>query len=462
MIPPYIPLALLLFFTQSNAEPIHIPLSGRSTAPRDLDYWRAAAEHLRSKYNYSNSSSTTTRRGVAGRRSTAGIGITNQQTDASYFGSVNIGSPAQSLNVILDTGSSDLWVVTEQCRTCSRGTPLFNTGSSSSVKLSSQTTNIRYGSGEVDGSLAADTVEMGGFTIDQQVLLAVDQTSQDLLTGSVSGIMGLAFSSLSSTESTPFWEALANNNQLTDQEMGFWLTRFRGSQQVAEEEPGGVFTLGGVNNTLFTGDIEFLPTTGTPSFWLLNLMGASVNGKSVSITTGNSALSAIDTGTTLVGGPSADVQAIWDAVPNSNPVQGMDGFFAFPCDTDVTVSMSFGGKSWDISPTDMNLGPLTTGSQDCLGGIFDLSLGSNIESGSGNPNWVVGATFLKNVYSVFRNGNPPQIGFAQLSDAAGGSDAHDFSFKINIGSRFTSYSFRCSVLAFGDFRSILDFIRQWK
>jgi len=170
---------------------------------------------------------------------------------------------------------------------------LFNTGSSSSVKLSSQGTNIRYGSGEVDGQLASDTVEMGGFTIDQQTFcmynpdgvpisclilffrsVAVDQTSQDLLTGSVSGIMGLAFDSLSSTESTPFWQALANGNQLTDPEMGFWLTRFRGTNQVAEEEPGGVFTLGGVNNTLFTGDIEFLETTGRPSFWLLNLMGA--------------------------------------------------------------------------------------------------------------------------------------------------------------------------------------------
>ncbi|KAK7448817.1 hypothetical protein VKT23_013547 [Stygiomarasmius scandens] len=419
MIPPYLSLALFLLSAQANADPIHVPLSARSTAPRDLDYWRAAAEGLRAKYNYSNSS--TSRRSVTGRRSVAGIGIVNQQTDASYFGTVNIGTPAQSLNVILDTGSSDLWVATDQCTTCSRGTPLFTTGSSSSVKVSSQGTNIRYGSGEVDGQLASDTVEMGGFTIDQQTFLAVDQTSQDLLTGSVSGIMGLAFDSLSSTESTPFWQALANGNQLTDPEMGFWLTRFRGTDQVAEEEPGGVFTLGGVNNTLFTGDIEFLETTGRPSFWLLNLMGLKVNGQSVSVATGNSALSAIDTGTTLVGGPSADVQALWNAVPNSGPVSNMDGFFAFPCDTDVTVSMTFGGKSWDISPQDMNLGPINSRSQFCLGGVFDLSLGSNIESGSGNPNWVVGATFLKNVYSVFRNGNPPQIGFAQLSDAAGGS-----------------------------------------
>lgn len=54
--------------------------------------------------------------------------------------------------------------------------------------------------------------------------------------------------------------------------------------------------------------------------------------------------------------------------------------------------MAFGGKSWSISTDDMNLG--TVGDGLCLGGIFDLGLGSNIGSGSGNPSWVVGDTFL--------------------------------------------------------------------
>lgn len=62
------------------------------------------------------------------------------------------------------------------------------------------------------------------------------------------------------------------------------------------------------------------------------------------------------------------------------------------CSTNVQVSFSFGGKSWPISTDDMNLG--TVGGGMCLGGIFDLGLGSNIGSGGGNPSWVVGDTFL--------------------------------------------------------------------
>lgn len=99
----------------------------------------------------------------------------------------------------------------------------------------------------------------------------------------------------------------------------------------------------------------------------------------------------------------------------------------------------------------MNLG--TVSKSQCLGGIFDISQGTNIGSDSSVPSWIVGDTFLvrvshfpklvntalalealtdmialilaldeqKNVYAVFRQ-NPPAVGFAQLSSAAGGSD----------------------------------------
>jgi cathepsin D len=53
----------------------------------------------------------------------------------------------------------------------------------------------------------------------------------------------------------------------------------------------------------------------------------TVQGKKVQIT---SATSAIDTGTTLIGGPSTDVQNIWAQVPGSLPLNGdMQGFYGF-------------------------------------------------------------------------------------------------------------------------------------
>lgn len=148
------------------------------------------------------------------------------------------------------------------------------------------------------------------------------------------------------------------------------------------------------------------------------MSGITVQGNNVPITT-SSAISAIDTGTTLIGGPSTDVKNIWAAVPGSSPLTGNNlGFYGFPCSTKVEITLSFGGDFWPISSADMNVGTADTAGL-CMGAIFDFDV-TNAGGGSVNPNWVVGDTFLKNVYSVFR-AKPPSIGFAQLSDAAGGS-----------------------------------------
>jgi cathepsin D len=91
--------------------------------------------------------------------------------------------------------------------------------------------------------------------------------------------MGLAFDTISSTRSTPFWQALTNGNQLQDPEMSFWLNRVRNDPNAQQNEFGGIFTLGGTNSTLFSGDIDFQNMPGQqPSFWLLSLTGKSTNG----------------------------------------------------------------------------------------------------------------------------------------------------------------------------------------
>lgn len=66
------------------------------------------------------------------------------------------------------------------------------------------------------------------------------------------------------------------------------------------------------------------------------MIGVTVQGKSVPITTGASALSAIDTGTTLIGGPTDDVKAIWAAVPGAAAVTSNPGFFSFRAFPSIT------------------------------------------------------------------------------------------------------------------------------
>jgi cathepsin D len=85
--------------------------------------------------------------------------------------------------------------------------------------------------------------------------------------------MGLGFDSIAQSRATPFWQALAEGNHLTTPEMSFQFTRFVDDPSARTLEFGGIFTLGGTNSSLFTGDIDFvdLPSNVVPSFWLLPL-----------------------------------------------------------------------------------------------------------------------------------------------------------------------------------------------
>jgi cathepsin D len=145
--------------------------------------------------------------------------------------------------------------------------------------------------------------------------------------------------------------------------------------------------MGFVNNSLYTGDIDFqnIPS-GQVSYWILPLTGITVQGNEVTLPTGSSSFAAIDTGTTLVGGPPSAIAALYAQIPGSAPASGnYDGYYTYPCDTSVTVSLSFGGNSWPISPDDFKM---TESEGQCVGAFFQLTTGNSA------PSWIIGDTFL--------------------------------------------------------------------
>jgi cathepsin D len=159
-----------------------------------------------------------------------------------------------------------------------------------------------------------------------------------------------------------------------------------------------------VNNSLYTGDIDWQNVQSPPTYWILPmtckyiclsalkklnigcLKALTVQGNSIT-TSSSTSLSAIDTGTTLVGGPSSVIQSIYQQIPGSAPGSGnWEGYWTYPCSTQVNMAISFGGPSWPIAPADFRLTSLS--SSQCIGAFFELSTGGSA------PSWIVGDTFL--------------------------------------------------------------------
>lgn len=116
--------------------------------------------------------------------------------------------------------------------------------------------------------------------------------------------------------------------------------------------------------------------------------------------------SAIDTGTTLVVAQASQVRQFYAAIPGSKDASATvgQGFYTFPCSTTQKVSFTFGNRAFSISPNLFNLGRVSSRSSDCVGAIVGSSSISF---------WVVGDTFLQNVYLTFDLGNN-RVGFATL------------------------------------------------
>lgn len=96
------------------------------------------------------------------------VPLTNQM-DCSYYGEILLGTPPQAFNVIFDTGSSDTWIMGKNCtsESCKRHAK-FDSSASSSYKKNGTAFSVVYGTGQVAGIIATDTMQIGGLTINEQ------------------------------------------------------------------------------------------------------------------------------------------------------------------------------------------------------------------------------------------------------------------------------------------------------
>lgn len=156
------------------------------------------------------------------------------------------------------------------------------------------------------------------------------------------------------------------------------------------------------------------------------MVGMTMQGTSIPMNAGSSV--AVDTGTTLIGGPADTVASIFGAIPGARQMSGAyRNYYEYPCTTKIDFQIVFGGFTIRISDRDFNLGRYGSDQAYCTGAVFiqNLPAGSPVQ-------WIVGDSALKNVYSVYRF-DPPAVGFAQLAGAAGSSSGGGSAASVPSG-----------------------------
>ncbi|KAK8035423.1 Bcap12, partial [Apiospora rasikravindrae] len=320
---------------------------------------------------------------------------------AAYLAELTVGTsiPPQKVDVLLDTGSFELWVnpdcdksnVLVFCNEFGKYDPI----KSSTSKDLAQGFSIQYGSGSSSGIYYADDITISGAKITGQQF-GVANTS-DLLWFGIMGLgrgKGNGFINYNTILDSIVAERYANS-RLFSMDLG--------SQRLPDGPAiSGEIVFGGVDRNKYAGNLAKVAIDGADSHYTVLLTGVTHRPPTAQTTrpVTRAALPIIvDSGTTLSLLPQALVQALAEQFPGA--ASDGRGGYKVPCSyqqqpgtVSFSLATSFSGSSG--SDVTINL-PYSefiwnAGNNNCyLGAWYDNSVNVHI----------LGDTFLRGAYVVF-------------------------------------------------------------
>jgi len=319
--------------------------------------------------------------------------VINDYMNAQYYGEVDVGSPGQKELVVFDTGSANLWVPNKKPWFSSHN--LYDHSKSSTYAANGTAFKIRYGSGPVSGFYSADDVAIGSLRLTKYTFAEVTDTSGLGLgyrLGKFDGILGLGWDSISIDGVPTPMRALVDSKQLAQPVFAFYL---------GNNQPGEL-VFGGVDPKHYTGDFVFVPLS-SESYWEVALDGVKLGDAQVSST--KSAI--VDSGTSLLAGPSAEVKAI-AAKLGAKSILGRE--YTVDCSADLpALTFTLGGKDYALQKPDLIL---QQSGSTCILGLMAVDVPA-----PRGPLWILGDVFMRKYYVQFDWGQK-RLGFATAATAS--------------------------------------------
>lgn len=304
--------------------------------------------------------------------------------NAQYFAEISIGTPPQSFKVVLDTGSSNLWVPSSQCGSiaCYLHTK-YDSDSSSTYKSNGSSFAIQYGSGSLSGFVSQDTVTIGDIKIPSQDFAeATEEPGLAFAFGRFDGILGLGFDTISVNHIVPPFYSMVNQKLIDSGVFAFYL----GNADEDGDNSEAVF--GGVDKSHYTGKITTIPLR-RKAYWEVDLDAISL-GKDTAELDNTGVI--LDTGTSLIALPSSLAEMLNSQI---GAKKGYNGQYSIDCSKksslpDVTFKLA--GYDFSLPASDYIL--------EVSGSCISTFMGMDFPEPVG-PLAILGDAFLRRYYSIY-------------------------------------------------------------
>ena len=208
-------------------------------------------------------------------------------SNAQYYGSISLGTPAQKFKVVFDTGSSNLWVPSTRCKSIACTLHAKYDAKKSSTYVANGTIfNITYGSGSLTGVFSSETLTFAGLTVLNQTFAeSTNEPGLAFALGKFDGIFGLAFDTISVNRVVPPFVNLVQTTLKNNQFFGVYYTDMSSGKK-------SMITFGEINQSHYVGPLLSVPVT-RKAYWEVELQKVSIDGTTFS---SPSRRAAIDTG----------------------------------------------------------------------------------------------------------------------------------------------------------------------
>ncbi|XP_036308597.1 chymosin-like [Pipistrellus kuhlii] len=309
--------------------------------------------------------------------------------DCQYFGKISIGTPPQEFTVIFDTGSSDLWVPSVYCKSkaCQKH-HRFDPAKSSTFRDLGKPLTIQYGTGSMEGVLGTDTVVVSDIVDTQQTVgLSTVEPGDTFVYSEFDGILGLGYPSLASEYSVPVFDNMMSKHLVAQDLFSVYMSR---------NGPGSMLTLGAIDPSYYTGSLHWVPVT-VQEYWQFTVDSVTVDGVVVACKGGCQAI--LDTGTSMLVGPTSDILSIQKAVGATQDQYGMFEINCGSLSSMPNVVFQINGKKYPLPPSAY----ISQDSGFCSSGF---------EGDDSSEQWILGDVFIREYYSVFDRANN-RVGLAK-------------------------------------------------
>lgn len=243
---------------------------------------------------------------------------------SEYYGKITVGTPPQEFLVVFDTGSGNLLLPSKQCKDMAcTAHKRFDAGSSSTavdVAFADSpdkavdrggdrdVVTITFGTGEISGVFIKDLICVGAICTHGDFVAATEESDEPFSLVPFDGIFGLSLPQMSEGPHFNVLDCMIRDKVLKRNVFAV----FFGASDTEESE----ITFGDYKTSRMASELFWVPVSN-PGYWQVDMEDITIRGERQSFCHGQCQV-AVDTGTSLMAGPTDIVNGLIDKLGVAN------------------------------------------------------------------------------------------------------------------------------------------------